>query len=101
MNVRDLCQLLSATLHLGDVSRWAARLVRCDFLPRSGFEIDSIDILGGGNESGHRTQGNRRHGGPGNFDGLGTTPGDPWFYWNSRRIRDTFFAVTAGAGGGS
>ncbi len=43
MNVRELCRLLSETLHVPNVERWAARLVRRGLLPRSGFEVDAID----------------------------------------------------------
>ena len=43
MNVRELCRLLSATLHLPGVERYAARLVRRGLLPRAGCEVGSID----------------------------------------------------------
>ncbi len=43
MNVRELCRLLTSTLHVPNVERWAARLVRRGLLPRSGFEVDTID----------------------------------------------------------
>ncbi len=43
MNVRELCRLLSATLHIPGVERFAARLVRCGLLPRAGCEVYALD----------------------------------------------------------
>ncbi len=43
MNVRELCSLLSTTLHIPGVERYAARLVRCGLLPRAGCEVCSLD----------------------------------------------------------
>ena len=43
MNVRELCSLLSATLHTPGVERYAARLVRRGLLPRAGCEIYTLD----------------------------------------------------------
>ena len=44
MNVRKLCRVLSATLHLPGVERYAARLVRRGLLPRSGCEVGALDV---------------------------------------------------------
>jgi len=40
MNVRELCRLLSATLHLPDVERWAEQLVDRELLPGLDHEVD-------------------------------------------------------------
>ncbi len=39
----DLCRLLSATLHLPDVERWAEQLVRRELLPGPDHEINALD----------------------------------------------------------
>ena len=43
MKVLELCRLLSATLHVPNVERYAARLVRRGLLPRSGCEVSALD----------------------------------------------------------
>ncbi len=40
---RELCRLLSATLHLPGVDRWAEQLVRRGLLPRAGCEVYALD----------------------------------------------------------
>ncbi len=40
---RELCHLLSATLHLPGVDRYAARLVRRGLLPRAGCKVYALD----------------------------------------------------------
>ncbi len=43
MNVRELCRLLSATLHLPGVDRWAEQLVRRELLPGLDHETNALD----------------------------------------------------------
>ena len=43
MNVRKLCRLLSATLHVPGVDLWAGELVRCEFLPGLDYEVHALD----------------------------------------------------------
>ena len=43
MNVRELCHVLSATLHLPDVDRWAERLAECEFLPAFDHKVYALD----------------------------------------------------------
>ena len=43
MNVRELCCLLSATLHLPDIERWAERLVDRELLPSLDHEVTALD----------------------------------------------------------
>ncbi len=43
MNVRELCRLLSATLHLPGVDRWAEQLVRRELLPGFDHEVNALD----------------------------------------------------------
>ncbi len=43
MNVRELCQVVGAALHVPDVERYAARLVRRGLLPRAGCEVGAPD----------------------------------------------------------
>lgn len=43
MNVRELCHLLSATLHLPGVERWAEQLVRRELLPGVDHGINALD----------------------------------------------------------
>ncbi len=43
MNVRDLCNLLSATLHLPGVDRWAEQLGIRELLPGLDHEVYAID----------------------------------------------------------
>ena len=44
MTLRELCNLLGETLHLPGVGRWAAPLVRRILLPRSGCEVNALDV---------------------------------------------------------
>ncbi len=43
MNVRELCRLLSATLHLPGVDRWAEQLVSRELLPGLDHEVTALD----------------------------------------------------------
>ncbi len=43
MNVRELCRLLSATLHLPGVDRWAEQLVSRELLPSLDREVYALD----------------------------------------------------------
>ena len=43
MNVRELCRLLSATLHIPNVDRWAERLVAREFLPSLDHQVCALD----------------------------------------------------------
>ena len=43
MNVHDLCRLLSATLHLPDVDRWAEHLEARELLPSFDHEVYTLD----------------------------------------------------------
>ncbi len=43
MNVRDLCRLLSATLHLPSVDRWAEQLGSRELLPGLDHEVNALD----------------------------------------------------------
>ncbi len=43
MNVRELCRVLSATLHIPSVERWAEHLVAREFLPGLDREICALD----------------------------------------------------------
>jgi len=42
-STRDLCRVLGAALHVHDIERYAARLVRDGWLPRAGAEVDESD----------------------------------------------------------
>ena len=44
MTLRELCNPLGETLHLPGVERWAARLVRRVLLPRSGCEVNALNV---------------------------------------------------------
>ena len=43
MNVRELCRLLSATLHLPGVERWAKHLVSRELLPGLDHKVTALD----------------------------------------------------------
>ena len=43
MTIRDLCAVIGSALHIPDVQRWAAPLVRAGLLPRAGAEADASD----------------------------------------------------------
>ncbi len=43
MNVRELCRLLSATLHLPGVDRWAEQLGSRELLPGLDHEANALD----------------------------------------------------------
>ena len=43
MNVRDLCRVLSATLHVPGVERWAEQLVARELLPGLDREVNALD----------------------------------------------------------
>ena len=43
MNVRELCRLLSATLHISGVDRWAEQLVDRELLPGVDHDICALD----------------------------------------------------------
>ena len=43
MNVRELCRLLSATLHVPDIGHWAERLVDRELLPGLDSEVTALD----------------------------------------------------------
>ncbi len=43
MNVRELCHLLSAALHLPGVDRWAEQLIRRELLPGLDREVTALD----------------------------------------------------------
>lgn len=40
MTIRELCSVIGSALHVPDVQRWAAPLVRAGLLPRAGAEVD-------------------------------------------------------------
>ena len=41
--VRELCRVLSATLHIPEIERWAKRLVASEFLPGLDHKVYSLD----------------------------------------------------------
>ncbi len=43
MNVRELCRLLSATLHLPNVDRWAEQLISRELLPGLDHKVYALD----------------------------------------------------------
>ena len=43
MKIRELCTVIGSALHIPDVQRWAASLVRAGLLPRAGAEADASD----------------------------------------------------------
>ena len=43
MTIRDLCAVIGSALHIPDVQRWAAPLVRAGLLPRARSEADASD----------------------------------------------------------
>ncbi len=44
MNVRELCRVLSATLHLPGVERWAKRLADRELLPGMDHKVYALDV---------------------------------------------------------
>ena len=43
MNVRELCRLLSATIHVPNVDHWAEQLCDREFLPSLDHEVTALD----------------------------------------------------------
>ncbi len=43
ITIRELCRVLATALHVPDVERYAARLVRRGLLPRAGCEVGALD----------------------------------------------------------
>ena len=43
VTIRELCTVIGLTLHVPDIQRWAASLVRAGLLPRASAEADASD----------------------------------------------------------